>query len=361
MNSAAEVEKDTELSLKELVSRAVNYFLYLRSKWIWILLSALMGITAGFLYSKLAHKKEFIGTIKFLVDGGAKQTSASNPLAALGIGSAASSAGGTGGDLFEALDITYIMTSSPIIEKTLLSKISYNNQSDYVVNFFIRLKQKEKGLFGNSAFSNIKMYDGVRDSLNESQNVFIRQMIKEVSNVLKVERDPGSGLVIGTFKSSDNVFPKYFLEKLIVETSQLYKYTKTARTLQNIRLLEHQADSVRAIMSANIASSAYSADIDPNSVRPNTVKVGFQKKAVDNAVLQSTYQTLASSLVTTRIELGKQTPFIQIYERPIFPLGESPGSDTTLNIIKFSLGFIFLSILIISLIYFLRAFQNYLK
>lgn len=360
MNSPVEVEKDTELSLKELVGRAVSYFRYLKSKWIWILFSAVFGVAAGVLYSKLGHKQEFTGRIKFLVDGETKQTT-SNPLAALGIGSPASSNGGSGGDLFEALDVAYIMTSSPILERTLLSKISYNNQTDYVVNFFIRLKQKERGLLGNSAFSNIKMYDGVRDSLSESQNVFIRQMIKEVASVLKVERDPGSGLMVGTFKSSDNVFPKYFLEKLIQETSKLYTYTKTARTLENIRLLEHQADSVRAIMSANIASSAYSADIDPNSVRPNTVKVGFQKKAVDNAVLQSTYQTLASSLVTTRIELGKQTPFIQIYERPIFPLEESSGSDTKLNIIKFALGFILLSCLIISVIYFLRAFQNYLK
>jgi len=360
MDSAGYVEKDTELSLKEIIRRFVGYILYLKSKWLWIILALILGIGLGFLYSKLVHKKEFTGSIKFLVEGGAKQSSA-NPLAALGLGAAAPSSGGSGGDLFEALDITYIMTSSPILEKTLLSKITYNKQTDFVVNFLIKAKQLEKGLLGNSVYSGMKLYSGLRDSLNIEQNIFLRQMITEVKSTLKVERDPGSGLVIGTFKSADPTFPKYFLERLIAETSQLYIYTKTAKTLQNIRLLEHQADSVRRIMYGNIASSAYSADIDPNSVRPNTVKVGFQRKAVDNNVLQSTYQTLASSLVSTRIELGKLTPFIQIYERPIFPLEETSGSDANLNVIKFGAGFTILSLLILSLIYFLRAFQDYLK
>jgi uncharacterized protein involved in exopolysaccharide biosynthesis len=360
MDRASQAERDTELSLREILGRVAGYLQFLKSKWIWPALALLLGLVAGFGYSKLGQKQEFIGRIKFLVDGAAKK-SAPNPLAALGLGSAPASSGGTGSDVFEALDVTYIMTSSPILEKTLLSKITYRNQSDYVVNFFIKTKQQEKGLTGKSAFADVKLYDGVRDSLDEVQNVFIRTMIQEIGSVLKVERDPGTGLVTGTFKSTDPTFPKYFLEKLIAETSQLYTYTKTAKTLQNIRLLEHQADSVRGIMSANIASSAYSADIDPNSVRPNTVKVGFQKKAVDNAVLQSTYQTLASSLVTTRIELGKQTPFIQIYERPLFPLEKAPGSDVKLNMAKFAAGFFFLSILIISFIYFIRAFRAYVK
>ena len=353
------IDNGNELSLREVFQKIRGYFAYLRRNWLWIIAFTAIGVGCGYFYTIIAAKKEYSADIKFLVDGAAK-SSGSGPLAALGMGTSVPQSGGSG-DIFEALDITYIMTSSPILERTLLSKISYEGKEDYVVNFFINYKRKEKGLRGSSAFDGFEFYNGRRDSLDVNQNEYLRTMIGLISKDLKVDRDGSNALVVAKFKASDHLFPKYFLERLILETSNLYTYTKTAKLLQNIRLLEHQADSVRRIMGNNIASSAYSADVDPNSVRPNTVKVSFQKKQVDNSVLQSTYQTLASSLVNTRIELGKQTPFIQVYERPIFPLYLTNNSNSMLNMLKFGLISLIASILILSFKYFFQGFKTYLK
>jgi hypothetical protein len=353
------IANDSELSLREVFQRIRGYFTYLRHKWLWIAIFTVAGLTGGYFYTVLGAKKLYSADIKFLVNGGAK-SAGNDPLAALGLASATPQTSNSS-DIFEALDISYIMTSSPILERTLLSRISYGGKEDYVVNFFIRYKQKEKGLRGRSAFDGYNFYDGKRDSSDLSQNQYVRTMIREISSDLKVEGSTSNALITASFKATDPLFPKYFLEKLIAETSSLYTYTKTAQTLQNIRLLEHQADSVRRIMGNNIASSAYSADIDPNSVRPNTVRVGFQKKQVDNSVLQSTYQTLASSLVNTRIELGKQTPFIQVYERPIFPLALTSNSNATLNMLKFGLASLIASIIIFSFIYAFKEFKTYLR
>lgn len=358
MKAPVYTEQGDEVSLKELIGKIGLYFTYVKAKWHWILVFTLIGAAAGYLYTVIVTKKEYAAEIRFLVDGGAKQ-SASDPLAILGLKSAAPAS--QGGDIFEALDVTYIMTSAPLLEKVLLSRIKYADKDDYVINLFIQYRQKEKSFFGNAPYPNQKLYEGVRDSTNLEQNEFLRTIIADIRTKLKVERDLSGSLVTGTFKATDEMFPKYFLEKLIEQTSSLYSYTKTARTVQNIRLLEQQADSIRREMSSNIASVAYSADVDPNSVRPSTVKIGFQKKQVDNAVLQSTYQTLASSLVSTRIELGKQMPFIQVYERPIFPLAVTTGSSVSLNMIKFGGAALVLSILVISLSYFFSVFRTYLK
>lgn len=358
MKAPAYTDQEDEVSLKELISKISVYFIYLRGKWLWLLGMTLLGFLAGYLYSTLITKKEYSAQIKFLVDGGLKQ-SAADPLAALGLKAPATSS--ASGDIFEALDVTYIMTSAPLLEKVLLSRIKYTDKDDYVINLFIKYRQKEKNFFGKAPYPDQQLYSGVRDSLDVTQNQFLRTIISDLSKNLKVERDLSTSLVIGTFKASDDNFPKYFLEKLIEKTSELYAYTKTARTVQNIKLLEHQADSIRREMSGNIESVAYSADTDPNSVRPSTVRVSYQKKQVDNAVLQNTYQTLASSLVTTRIELGKQLPFIQIYERPIFPLTATTGSSIKLNMLKFGAGAFILSIIIISLGYFLSVVRTYLK
>ncbi len=351
------IENDNEVSLREVFHKIGGYFSYLKSKWIWIVVALIFGLLIGYGYSKIGNRIEYIGEIKFLVNGGVKQE-APSPLLGLGMEPAASS-GGSGGDIFESLDITYIMSSPQIVERTLLSKISYNNKTDYVINFYINYKKQEKGLLGNSAYAGYPLFSGKRDSSDLNQNVYIRSIIANFSENLKVERASNS-IITGTFKGSDPHFPKYFLEKLIAETSKFYIYTKTARTQQSIRLLQHQADSIRNLMSRSIASSAYSADADPNATRPNTVKVSFQRKQADNLVLQTTYSTLASSIVTTRIELGKQMPFIQIYERPIFPLSETSGSNVKLNMLKFGLGLTVLALFILSIVYVIRSFRTYL-
>ncbi|MGB4399121.1 MAG: hypothetical protein WBJ10_07115, partial [Daejeonella sp.] len=349
---------DSELSLRVVFQQVGGYFAYLKRKWLWILGALILGLLIGYAYSKVGNRVEYIGRIKFLVNGGVKQE-APDPLLGLALASAAPTPS-SGADIFESLDITYIMASPQIIERTLLSKISYNNKTDYVINFFINYKKQEKGLRGNSAYSNYQLFSGERDSSDVNQNVYLRSIIEDFTSNLKVERAFNS-IISATFKSSDPYFPKYFLEKLIEETSKFYKYTKTARTQQSIRLLEHQADSIRNLMSRSIANSASRADADPNSTRPNTVKVSFQKMQVDNSVLQSTYSTLASSIVTTRIELGKQMPFIQIYERPLFPLSETTGSNLNLNMLKFGFGLMVLALLLLSLRYGITSFKSYLK
>ncbi|MES3016294.1 MAG: hypothetical protein V4721_00885 [Bacteroidota bacterium] len=353
------IENESELSLREVFQKVRGYFSYLKSKWIWIVAALVLGLAIGYGYSKVGNRIEYIGQIKFLVNGGVKQD-APSPLLGLATESPAPSGGSGGGDIFESLDITYIMESPQIIERTLLSQITYNNKTDYVINFYINYKKQEKGLLGNSAYSGRELFSGKRDSSDLNQNVYLRGVVADFTENLKVERAFNS-IISATFKSSDPHFPKYFLEKLIDETSKFYVYTKTGRTLQSIRLLQHQADSIRTLMSRSITSSAYSADADPNAVRPNTVKVSFQKKQVDNSVLQSTYSVLASSIVSTRIELGKQMPFIQIYERPIFPLSETSGSNVKLNMLKFGLGLTVFVLFILSIVYVIKSFRTYLK
>ena len=351
------IENDSELSLREVFQKVGAYFVYLKSKGLWLIGVLILGVAIGYAYSKVVNRVEYVAEIKFLVNGGVKQES-QNPLSGLGIEPSAPVSSG-GGDIFESLDITYIMESPQIIERTLLSKITYNNKTDYVINFYINYKKEEKGLFGNSAYAGYELFSGKRDSTDLNQNIYLRTIIADFSSNLKVKRAFNS-IISGTFKASESNFPKYFLEKLIDETSKYYIYTKTARTQQSIRLLQHQADSIRYLMSRSIASSAYSADVDPNSTRPNTVKVSFQKKQVDNTVLQSSYSALASSIVTTRIELGKQMPFIQIYERPIFPLSQTAGSNVNLNMLKFGLGSLILAFLILTMRYILKSLKTYI-
>lgn len=345
------------ITLKELILKSFDFLEYLKRKWVWILPITLLGLTFGYIYAKKQSSK-YEATIKFFVQG--VSSAAVNPLASLGLG-AVPVAGGSGKDIFEASDITFIMTSSPILERTLLSKVKFGGQDDYIINFFVKYRQAEKDFFGRqNAYIDQKLFNGVRDSSDLSQNVFIRTVIKDIGSDLKVTKGT-SGLINGQFASSNPEFPKYFLERLIDETAEYYVYTKTAGSVKNIKSLQSQADSIKRVMAGTISATAYSADADPNSIRPNVVKVSYQKNQLDNTILQSTYQTLASSLVSARIELGKQMPFIQIYERPVFPLEVNPGSSVKVVMAKFGFIAFVISILFFSSVYYFRKIKVYLR
>jgi hypothetical protein len=354
-----EMAKEQDIiTLKELILKSFDFLNYLKRRLIWIIPITLTGIVFGFFYAK-SQDVRYDAAIKFFAQGA--NTATVNPLASLGLAAVAPASGGSGKDIFEASDITYIMTSAPILERTLLSKIKFDNEEDYIINLFVKYRQAERNLLGKqTAYVGQVPYDGNRDSSNLAQNVFLRVVIKDISSDLKVEKGT-SGLINGKFASTHPVFPKYFLEKLIEETSKYYVYTKTAGAVRNIKSLQSQADSIKRVMTGTISSTAYSADADPNSVRPNIVKVTYQKNQLDNTILQSTYQTLASSLVSARIELGKQIPFIQIYERPVLPLEQSSGTSAKVTMLKFGFIAFILSIIFFSSIYYYKKITVYLK
>jgi len=357
MNREAAGDEDI-VTLKGLILKSFDFLSYLKSKWFWIIPLTCVGIAFGFFYAK-KQKASYEASILFFVQGAKAATI--SPLEALGLGPASSDAGGSGKDIFEASDITFIMASAPILERTLLSKVKFDDQENFIINLFVKYRQAERNLLGKqTAYLDQKLYNGVRDSSDLSQNLFIRSVIQDISSDLKVEK-ASSGLINGKFKSTHPVFPKYFLEKLIGETAEYYVYTKTASSVRNIKSLQSQADSIRRVMVGTISSTAYSADADPNSVRPNVVKVSYQKNQLDNTILQGTYQTLAGSLVAARIEMGKQMPFIQIYERPVLPLGSTKGSSIGISMLKFGFFAFIVSIMIFSSIYYYRKISVYLK
>lgn len=357
MNQERAGDQDV-ITLKELILKSFDFISYLKRRWIWIVPVTCLGIALGFFYAK-KQQTHYEASIKFFVQGASAATV--NPLAALGLGAVAPTLGGAGKDIFEASDITFIMTSAPILERTLLSKVKFDDQDDFIINLFVKYRQAERNLWGKqTAYVDQVPYNGVRDSTNFSQNLFLREVIGDISSDLKVEKGK-SGLIDGKFASTHPSFPKYFLEKLIEETAEYYVYTKTAGSVRNIKSLQSQADSIRHVMTGTISSTAYSADADPNSVRPNVVKVTYQKNQLDNNILQSTYQTLASSLVSARIELGKQMPFIQIYERPVLPLEAAAGSSVKISMLKFGFVAFILSIIFFSSIYYYKKIAIYLK
>jgi hypothetical protein len=153
--------------------------------------------------------------------------------------------------------------------------------------------------------------------------------------------------------SKNELFSKYFAEKLTKTVSDFYVETKTKKAVQNVNILQHQTDSVRKELNAAINNVATSMDVNPN---PNPalqiLRVPSQHHQVDVQANQAILTQLVTNLEISKVSLRKETPLIQVIDKPILPL----EIEKTSKMKGLILGEIIGSFLIITMLFLRRFF-----
>jgi hypothetical protein len=100
-----------------------------------------------------------------------------------------------------------------------------------------------------------------------------------------------------------------------------YIDTKTAKTQQTINILQRQTDSVRIVMSGFLYSAAATLDATPNV---NPAKLVLRAPAQRNQFNAETNKVILSELIKnlelSKMTLRKETPLIEVIDKPILPL-----------------------------------------
>lgn len=86
-----------------------------------------------------------------------------------------------------------------------------------------------------------------------------------IDNNLVIDKQVKKSSIISIRVMSENeLFSKHFAEILAKEVSEFYVETKTKKSANNIRILEHQTDSIRRSLNSSMIGAASSADANPN-------------------------------------------------------------------------------------------------
>jgi hypothetical protein len=122
-------------------------------------------------------------------------------------------------------------------------------------------------------------------------------------------------------KTGNELFSKRFTEALVKEVSDFYVETRTKKSSDNLGILQHQTDSVWNALNGAISGVASSADANPS---PNparlTLRVPAQKRQISVQTNTVILQELVKNLELAKVSLRKETPLIQIIDKPILPL-----------------------------------------
>lgn len=308
-----------EISLKELILKFNAALNYLKSKWLLILLCTVVGGVLGLMYA-LYKKPVYIATTTFVLEdsksgGGLGQYAGLASLAGIDVG------GGAGG-IFQGDNIIELYRSRVMLEKTLLSPVVIDGKKqlliDRYINFYkLRDQWKEK-----NHISSINFY-GNPEKFNRQQDSIISDLVGLFrTKVLGVDKaDKKLNILKVDVATNDELFSKEFNNKLVETVNNFYTETKTKKSVQNVLVLQRQADSVKRVLNSSIGGVALAIDAAPNA-NPSlvTLRVPSQRRQIDVQANSAIYGEIVRNLEVSKISLRQETPLIQVIDRPVLPL-----------------------------------------
>ena len=310
-----------EISLKELILKLQEWWSYLLGQWKLIISVAFIGSLLGLGYAftqKPIYKAEFSFVLEDEKGGGGLG-------GALGLASQFGlDVGGGGGGIFAGDNLLELMKSRSMVQKALLSPISVNGKSQSLADYYISFRGIRKGWEGKPQLANLS-YSINEDvfKFNRVQDSVLMAMHQEIiGNLLSVaKKDKKLSILQVEVKSEDELFSKAFTEALVSEVSKFYVETKTKKSTTNVAILQYQTDSVRNQLNRAISGVAQSNDAIPNlnSAR-QVLRSSGQQRQIDVQANTAILTELVKNLELSKLSLRKETPLIQVIDKPILPL-----------------------------------------
>lgn len=322
MDNINKAEPDV-ISVTEWVLKLKSYNRYLKRKRRILLFFALSGILIGILYSFFLEKPAYKAISTFVLEesghsgGGLGQYASLASLAGIDLGSAGSEKG-----LFQGDNILELYKSRLMIQKTLLTPVEIDGKKQLLIDRYIQSNHLQEKWRKKFHIENLN-FNGNPKNFSRLQDSIIRDIIKNFNkNVLFVTKpDKKLSIINVEVKYKDELFAQYFNQNLVQTVNDFYIQTQTRKTFQNVQVLQHQADSVRAILDSSIGRVAASTDAVPNpNPRLKSLMVPYQKKLVDVQANTAIYSEIVKNLEIEKISLRQETPLIQLIDEPILPL-----------------------------------------
>ncbi len=322
--------QNDEISLRELLDKAKEWYQYLLSQWKVIVLAGLVGASIGLAYS-LTTKPVYTASLSFALEdeksGGGGLGSALGLASSLGI-----DLGGSGGGAFSGSNLNELFKSRTIVEQTLMQPVVLGNDTISLAEMYLRINGSRESWSDNPKMKSIqfppltkrKYFTRVHDSI----------MVGMYDNLTKTNlvigpKDKKSSLTSIVVKSNSELFAKFFSETLVNEVSRFYVDTKSKKARMNMAILQKQRDSIRAELNGAITGVAVAND-NTFMLNPamNVNRAPSSRRQVDVQANTAILSELVKQTELAKVALRKDTPLIQVIDRPILPLPKEQFGKT---------------------------------
>jgi uncharacterized protein involved in exopolysaccharide biosynthesis len=341
-----------EISLKELMLKLGEWWSYFLSRWVIILIAGILGGGIGLTYAWLT-KPSYKAVVTFALED--DKGSGGGLSGALGLASSLGIDLGTNaGGAFSGANLIELMKSRKIVGKTLLESYENEGKKKILANDLLVISKLGSKLAAKSdQFQNFS-FSGVEnpDNLNIQQDTVIKLLYDYLfeKNILSIaQKDKKISIITVEVNANNELFSKLFAEQLVKNVSDFYVETKSKKAKTNVAILQKQADSIRNELNQAITGVAVSSDNTYN-LNPalNVNRVPSTKKQVDVQANTAILTQLVTNLEMAKVTLMRETPLIQLIDRPTLPLKkDKPGKLKSLILGGLLAGFLALVFLIV--------------
>lgn len=335
------------ITVKEMILKTKRLNRYLISKWKIILIAVIIGGAIGFLYATY-KSTQYTAECTFVLEeadrsgGGLGQYSALASMVGIDVGSSSG--------LFQGDNILELYKSRLMLEKTLLTPANFNGKIELIIDRYLTINNWRKAWEKNPKLRNINFNIPKSQFTLQHDSIITIIVADLIKNKLSVDKpDKKLSIVSVKTKSINEHFSKAFTDAIVANVNKFYIETKTKGSLQNLKLLQHQADSIRRVLNSSIGGSAAALDANPN---PNpamqVLRVPSQRKQIDIQSNTAIYAEVVKNLEIAKGALQRETPLIQMIDEPVLPLPNDKVSRLK-SIITGGFIAVFLALFIITL------------
>lgn len=342
MNEQTTTTNEDEISLKELLEKGKEWFSYLLSKWKTILIAVVIGAALGLAYSFI-KKPVYTATLSFALED---EKSGGGLGSALGLASSFGfDLGGSAGGMFTGANLVELFKSRAMVEQTLLTPVFVTGDSISLAEMYIKNHEWREQWDKKPKFATLQFLPRAdRKSFTRVQDSILGVMYNDLSkNGLTVaQKDKKVSIINIDVASTNELFAKYFTEALAKEVSDFYIETKSQKARINMGILQKQTDSVRGELNSAITGVAVAND-NTFGLNPalNVRRTPSARRQVDVQANTAILTELVKQSELAKVTLRRETPLIQIIDKPILPLEkERVGKAKGLVLGGFLAGFL---------------------
>lgn len=338
-----------EISLRQIAYKVKFICGYLLSKWKLLLLVG--GIAGGLGFLNASSKKPvFTASISFVLED--EKAGGGGLSGALGLASQFGLDMGSGvGSMFGSSNLIELMKSRNLVEKTLLSPITLNNNIISFADFYIQFsgfRNKWNSIPRLKNISFLPNSDRAGFSLQQDSILGIIYNNLIVHNLTISQKDKKVSIINLNVVCTNEIFSKSFAESLVNEVSEFYIETKSKRSKISVSMLEKQTDSIRRELNSAMNGVAIANDNTYN-LNPalNLKRVPSLRRQVDVQANTAILTELVKNLELARMTLRRETPLIQVIDRPILPLKKVKSSRLFQTTIWGVVGIVIVALLLL--------------
>jgi hypothetical protein len=220
-----------------------------------------------------------------------------------------------------------------MIEQTLLTPVKVNEKTISLAEMYIQHKKWREKWSNKPTIKSIQFLPtSNRLHFTRIQDSILGNISTELSkkSLTVLQKDKKIDIISMDVSSTSELFSKYFCDALARQVGDFYIETKTKKSRANMAILQKQTDSIRIELNRAITGVAVAND-DTFGLNPsvNVRRVPTAKRQVDVQANTAILTELVKQAELAKITLRKETPLIQVIDKPILPLKKSSVGKIT--------------------------------